>query len=286
MGIADISNSDALVAALLPAAREAGRLEMAHFTKGVVTERKADRSPVTAADREAEAVIVAALSLMAPGIAVVAEEAASDGASWERSERFFLVDALDGTRQFITGKPEFSINVAMVVDGAPRFGFIFSPPTERLFVTRSDGAAYEARLPLGEGQVMADALQFRRCATRAPEGDALVAFNSRSSGGASAELLRTLNVKEARPFGSSMKFCMIAAGEGDLYARFGPTCEWDTAAGQAILEAAGGTVAALDGTRLTYGHADRNYINPNFIAWGRQPLWRRDDDAAESGSKG
>jgi 3'(2'), 5'-bisphosphate nucleotidase len=120
-------------------------------------------------------------------------------------------------------------------------------------------------------------VKFTRIATRPPDPAALVAFNSRGTGSASANLLATLKVVDARPLGSAMKFCLIAAGEGDLYARFGETYEWDTAAGQAILEAAGGSVTALDGTPLTYGHYDRGFRNPYFVAWGRQPLWRDDN---------
>lgn len=273
MTAADITNHDALIAALLPAVRDAARVEMDHFHKGVAIEQKADRSPVTVADREAEALLLVALAKIAPDIPVVAEEEIAAGAVRGYARRFFLVDALDGTRLFIRGKPEFSINVGFVEDGRVRFGLIFLPPSERLFVTRSDGAAYEAQFPLSE-DAQFGALRFRKLATRLPDRDRLVAFNSRGAGSASTELLTTLKVAEARPLGSSMKFCLIAAGEGDLYARFGETCEWDTAAGQAILEAAGGSVTLTDGQPLTYGHHEREFRNPYFIAWGRQPLWR------------
>jgi len=274
----DVNDHDALIAALLPAVREAGRLEMAHFGKGVKIEQKADRSPVTAADREAEVVLLEALAEIAPDIPVVAEEAIAAGAVCEYARRFFLVDALDGTRLFIRGKPEFSINIALIEDGKARFGLILLPPSERLFVTRGDGAAYEARLDLSNREPPQE-VEFARISTRAPDPAALVAFNSRGSGAASTKLLAALKVHEARPLGSSMKFCLIAAGEGDLYARFGETCEWDTAAGQAILEAAGGSVTTVDGAPLTYGHFDRGFRNPYFVAWGRQPLWRGDVDA-------
>ena len=284
MDVRDALDGDALIRALLPAVRAAARLEMMHFARGVVSEKKADKTPVTVADREAEAVLVEALSAIAPGIPVIAEEAAAAGASWARSERFFLVDALDGTRQFVKGEPQFSINVALVVDGRPKWGLILVPPSERLFMTRSDGHAYETRLALSEDEVSLDRLEMRRCASRRPDPGALVAFNSQTAGGATERLLKSLNVVEARPFGSSMKFCMIAAGEGDLYARLGSTCEWDTAAGQAILEAAGGSVTTLDGEPLTYGHLERGYLNPHFVAWGREPLWRRDDEAGKTAS--
>ena len=195
----------------------------------------------------------------------------------EYARRFFLVDALDGTRLFIRGKPEFSINVALVEDGKVRFGLILLPPSERLFVTRADGKAYEARLRLSAPELPTEA-DFAKISTRQPDRATLVAFNSRGAGSASTNLLKTLNVQVAHPLGSSMKFCLIAAGEGDLYARFGETCEWDTAAGQAILEAAGGSVTTVDGAPLTYGHYDRRYRNPFFVAWGRQPLWRSSDE--------
>jgi 3'(2'), 5'-bisphosphate nucleotidase len=274
----DVKDSDALIAALLPAVREAGRLEMAHFRNGVKFEQKADRTPVTAADREAESILLSALAGIAPSVPVVAEEEIAAGAVCEYARQFFLVDALDGTRLFIRGRPEFSINVALVEDGKPRFGLIFLPPSERLFVSRSDGFAYEGKLPLSNGDG-APEIQFKRISTRQPRPGALVAFNSRGTGSASAGLLKRLNVEDARPLGSSMKFCLIAAGEGDLYARFGETYEWDTAAGQAILEAAGGSVTTPAGVPLSYGHYQRAFRNPHFIAWGRQPLWRAGEDA-------
>jgi 3'(2'), 5'-bisphosphate nucleotidase len=268
----DVNDHDALIAALLPAVRDAGRLEMAHFSSSVKFEQKADRSPVTVADREAEAVILSALGRIAPDVAVVAEEDIANGAACQYAKRFFLVDALDGTRLFIRGRPEFSINIGFVEDGKTKFGLIYLPPSERLFVTRADGA-YEAQLSC-QNDLPFSEIHFRRLATRDPDPSALVAFNSRGAGAASTNLLAFLKVHEAKPLGSSMKFCLIAAGEGDLYARFGETCEWDTAAGQAILEAAGGSVTNLDGTPLTYGHYERNFRNPFFVAWGRQPLWR------------
>lgn len=277
----DITDRDALIAALLPAVRDAGRIEMEHFRKGVTIEQKPDRSPVTVADREAEIILLAALAKIAPNIPVVAEEEVAAGVVPARANTFFLVDALDGTRLFIRGKPEFSINIGLVENGRATFGLIFLPPSERLFVTRSDGGAYEARLPLDGDGILAEG-DFRKIGTRAPDRAALVAFNSRSVGSASADLLAELKVAEARPLGSAMKFCLIAAGEGDLYARFGETYEWDTAAGQAILEAAGGSVVTVDGEPLTYGHYARDLRNPHFVAWGRQPLWYRGGDRGDA----
>ena len=117
-----------------------------------------------------------------------------------------------------------------------------------------------------------DSLLFSNLKSRTPDRANLKAYNSQSAGGASSEFLTALNVRHAEPIGSSLKFCLIAAGEGDIYARFGETSEWDTAAGQAILEAAGGSVTTLDGAPLTYGKAAATYRNPHFVAWGGQPL--------------
>lgn len=264
-------DADALSAAILPAVLEAGRVELAHFAAGVAIERKADKSPVTVADREAEAIIVAALSRCAPHIPIIAEEAVASGASPQWVSRYFLVDALDGTRLFIKGRPEFSINVSLVSDGAPVYGLIYGPAVGSLYLTRSDGGSYGAKAAPSD-RVDFGTLEFTRLGTRRPDPANLFAFNSVSAGGRTAGLLKHLNVTDARPFGSSLKFCLIAAGEGDLYARLGDTNEWDTAAGQAILEAAGGSVTTLDGQRLTYGRPDRNYLNPPFVAWARQPL--------------
>ena len=265
-------SANSLTNALLPAVLEAGRLEMRHFTGGVAIEHKADRSPVTAADREAEAIILAALARLAPDIPVVAEEAASAGLLPPAASRFFLVDALDGTRLFVKGKPEFTVNIALIENARPVFGLVYVPPTGSLYITRDDGHSYAATILPDAPDSSIGNMVHERLTSRPPDPANLLAFNSRTAGGASSDFLNRLGVKEARPLGSSLKFCLIAKGEGDIYARFGETYEWDTAAGQVILEAAGGTVATLDGATLTYGKANKAYLNPHFIAWGRQPL--------------
>lgn len=268
-----ISDINGWLDALLPAVLEAGRIEMRYFSSGGVTiEHKSDKSPVTAADREAEAVIVAALARLAPNTPVVAEEAASAGILPPAAEKFFLVDALDGTRLFVKGKPEFTVNIALVENARPVFGLVYVPPTGSLFVTRGDGHSYVATILPDARQSSIGNTAFERLSSRAPDLANLLAYNSRTAGGASTDFLNRLGVKDARPLGSSLKFCMIAKGEGDIYARFGETYEWDTAAGQAVLEAAGGTVATLDGVKLRYGKAEKSYLNPHFVAWGRQPL--------------
>lgn len=269
----DALDHQQLTADLYSAVMEVGRVEMQHFTGGVAVETKADKSPVTAADREAEVILVAALNRIAPDVPVVAEEAIAAGHVPARANRFFLVDALDGTRLFIRGKPEFSVNVGLVENGKPVFGLIYIPPTGDLFVTVGPNASARATAPCATAGVLPfDKLDFAPLKTRVPDPANLTAFNSRTAGSAGASLLAALNVRHATPVGSSLKFCLIAAGEGDIYARLGETSEWDTCAGQAILEAAGGTVTTLDGKPLSYGKAAPNYRNPHFVAWGGQPL--------------
>ncbi len=258
---------------LYPAVLDAGRLEMVHFKTGVAIETKRDRSPVTVADRDAEAILLAALATVAPGIPVVAEEAVAAGEIPEPSNCYFLVDALDGTRLFIRGKPEFSVNIGLVENGRPIFGVIYVPPTGDLFFTNGSDASFRACAPCAPAERIAfGKLAPVKLSSREPDPANLKAFNSFSAGSAGVGLLEALKVKEAVPVGSSLKFCLLAAGEGDLYARLGETSEWDTAAGQAILEAAGGSVTIDGGTPLTYGKSSNIFRNPHFVAWARTPL--------------
>jgi 3'(2'), 5'-bisphosphate nucleotidase len=258
-----------LAEALLPAVLAAGALEMRYFNKGMKVELKADTTPVTAADREAEAILVAALAQAAPGVPVVAEESMAAGQAPEACSRFFLVDPLDGTRDFVAGRPEFTINVGLVENGRPVFGMVYVPATGRLFVTTAPEAAAEISIapddirPFGE-------LPWRPIAARCPQPGVLVALDSRSHRTReTADFLAAAGVTRVDPIGSSVKFCLIAAGEADLYARLGPTSQWDTAAGHAILTAAGGSVTTLDGGPLQYGTGPQGYLNPHFVARGR-----------------
>lgn len=268
---------DGLIDGLLESVLAAARLELQYLANGVETERKLDKSPVTAADREAEEILLVGLQRAAPDIAVIAEEAVSAGHIPDFKTRAFFVDALDGTRKFIKGSSEFSINIGLIEKGAPVFGLIYAPKYGELFVTRGPGHAIKVMLaadtkPVAPIATLAAAPTSIRLTGRDPDHSALVAFNSLSTQGASAEFLTRLGVSERQPLGSSLKFCRIAEGLGDLYARFGDTCEWDTAAGHAILEAAGGTVTEPDGTPLQYWHIKPGFLNPHFVAWARRPI--------------
>jgi 3'(2'), 5'-bisphosphate nucleotidase len=262
-----------LVEGLLPAVLSAGRIEMRHFAAGVAVETKADTTPVTVADHEAEEALLAGLQRVAPGVPVIAEEAVAAGRIPQIEDAFFLVDPLDGTRAFIKRSPEFTINIGLVEGNRPVFGIIYAPALEQLFATLAPDEAVETRIAPEAEAIGLDTCQLTRLHTRAPDPKALVAFASRSHATQSTDaFLARLPIAETRKASSSLKFCLIAKGEADLYARLGQTSEWDTAAGHAILAAAGGSVTTLDGAPLLYGKKDEGFANPHFVAWGRSCL--------------
>ena len=264
----------ALLDRVAPAVLSAGETVMRSFGSRATVELKADSSPVTEADRASERILLEALQGFAPDIPIICEEAASEGRVPKVDSAFFLIDPLDGTREFIAGRNEFTINVGLVVNGSPTFGVIFAPALAHLFLTTWPDRAVEVRVPRGAAwNDLRGKQHLSPMRTRRPEAGDLAALVSRSHAEPELpSLLEKLAVRSSRSLGSALKFCLIARGEADLYPRLGPTCEWDTAAGQAILEAAGGVVTALDGQPLTYGKAKEGFRNPGFLAWGRAPL--------------
>ena len=237
-------------------AAAAGQAVMGHYGRGEGAEFKPDHSPVTAADREAEALILAALEREFPGVPVVAEEAQAAGADVKVGLRFFLVDPLDGTREFLKGNGEFTVNIALVENGVPVAGAVFAPARGRMFFADETGA-------FEQSGGAARRIQTRRVPASGP-----VALCSRSHDDAQTQAyLKKLGVQEITTLGSSLKFCLLAAGEADLYARAGRTMEWDIAAGHAILSAAGGVLTDWDGGAFLYGKP--GFANGGFIARGR-----------------
>ncbi len=226
--------------------------------------RKADSSPVTEADLAADRLIFEGLTRRYPGSAVVSEEKVATQAMNHR--RFFIVDPLDGTRSFISGAGDFTVNIAYVEDGVPVHGVVYAPVSGRLFATRPDGSAVEERRSGARAGRGSRDRRARRLRVSCPDNQGLVVAASRShSNAATEDYIARYRVREIVSAGSSLKFCLVAAGEADIYPRLGPTMEWDTAAGQAVLTAAGGRVAELDGeTTLTYGKP--GYRNPFFVA--------------------
>lgn len=251
---------------LIGLAHQAGQAVMAVYQKDVVHRVKEDLTPVTDADVASEEVILAGLERLAPGIPVISEEAAAGGAVSRTAERFFLVDPLDGTKEFLSRNGEFTINIALVEHGEPVAGVVYAPALARLFWGERGRGAAEGRLSIDDtpSAIGWRPIHVRR---RPPQGVKVVASRSHRDSRTDS-WLSTIDVGELVSAGSSLKFCLLAAGEADLYPRFGRTMEWDTAAGHAVLAAAGGRVATEDGGPLTYGKQARGFDNPGFIASG------------------
>lgn len=261
--------------AILPHVLAAGAVIMRYFRAGVTVETKAGGSPVTAADRDAENILLSGLAEVAPGVPVIAEEMAEGQTLAATGSTFLLVDPLDGTREFTSGRSEFTVNIGLVQDGRPVLGVIYAPALMRLYVTL--GADFAATGLLDpDAEVVAarlEAIAPRRLAVRRfAEGEPLVVSASRSHGSAEVEAwLERIVVAERVNVGSSLKFCQVASGDSHVYPRFGPTMEWDTAAGHALVLAAGGIVTGIDGSDLRYGKYETGYRNGFFIA-SAQPL--------------
>jgi 3'(2'),5'-bisphosphate nucleotidase len=226
---------------------------------------KADRSPVCEADELAERVIVDALSVRLPQWRVVAEESASRGVIPVCGRGFLLVDPLDGTKEFLDRNGEFTVNIALIVDHVPRAGAVYAPALSKLWFGGERAYACAAK----PGAPLPPAAERRELHARPVPSHDIIALTSRSHLDADTEaLLSGLSLKERRPIGSSLKFCLIAEGLGDLYPRFGPTMEWDVAAGEAVLRAAGGRILSPEGEPLVYGKKTEGYRNGSFVAWG------------------
>jgi 3'(2'), 5'-bisphosphate nucleotidase len=265
---------DSLVAELRVIARQAGAAILEHYrafdaadsadvaalSSKIGLRQKPDASPVTAADDDAERIILDALARLAPDVPVVSEEATARAGVLPTlvADRFFLVDPLDGTREFLKKNGEFTVNIALVERGIPVAGVVVAPALSR---------SWFGGLGAGAFQSGGDGTPAEMHARRAPP-TGVVVVASRRHGDVQAldEFLATRQVEKLVQTGSSLKFCLVAAGEADVYPRFGRTMEWDTAAGHAVLLAAGGSVRTVDGAPLHYGKA--GFENPHFIAWG------------------
>ena len=249
-------------------ASEAGDIIMKFYSSPAPTEKKADGSPVSEADRAAEEKIRARLGALFPGVPIIAEESFDLAAANRVGDRFILVDPLDGTREFINHRDEFTVNIALIEDGVPVAGCVYAPALDRMYL----GGEEAFRVELTPGSPLPDISELQRLQTKPYDPKGFRAVASRSHLDPETEgFLAAVPTYERRQAGSSLKFCLIAEGEADVYPRFGPTMEWDTAAGHAVLTAAGGTVVAGAGTPLRYRKAEAGFRNPAFVAWGKAP---------------
>ncbi len=252
------------LAALLPAVRAAAEQASAailrHYEAGAEATQKADGSPVTAADNDADAIILSALRQLTPTIPVVTEEEVSAGRIPDISAgTFWLVDPLDGTKEFIKRNGEFTVNIALIQGGEPALGVVMLPVGGTIYAASGPGTAVRA----GAGQ------KDEPIQVRAVPAVGLTVLTSRSHADNAAldEFLTGRRVANRVAAGSSLKFCRVAEGVGDVYPRLGPTCEWDIGAGHAVLIGAGGSLSLLDGEPFPYGKAP-TFLNPHFVAWG------------------
>ncbi|WP_134726415.1 3'(2'),5'-bisphosphate nucleotidase CysQ [Paracoccus luteus] len=253
---------DRLVPEMRRLALEAGaRIMQVYDGPEFAVRAKSDASPVTEADEAADALISAGLRAAFPGVALVTEEQAdTHGLS---HDRFLIVDPLDGTKEFVQRRGDFTVNIAYVENGVPLRGVVYAPARGRLFYTTADGRSVEERGPFGPqpGEVHPIGVN------PTPDNRGLMVVASKSHRDqATDDYIAQYNVRDMTSAGSSLKFCLVATGEADLYPRVGRTMEWDTAAGDAVLRGAGGEVVRFDDhTALTYGKA--GFENPFFIAY-------------------
>ncbi len=265
---------------LILAAREAGALIARHSAgvAGLNVIKKKDGTPVTLVDRMAEDIIVDVLRRLAPSIPIIAEERFSSGdrPSLEGAESFWLVDALDGTRDFLAGTGEYTVNIALIHKGVPTLGIIYAPERDALYYALRGQGAF-AVMGLGSAPIPLQVRSIASGGNGKAGGDLTLVTSSRQNTASRInQLFNTYTIAQRKTCGSSLKFCMIAAGQADIYPRLGPTSEWDTAAGDAILREAGGALIDLDngGGLLTYGKADKKFLNPAFVATTHE-LWMR-----------
>ncbi|MEM9469970.1 MAG: 3'(2'),5'-bisphosphate nucleotidase CysQ [Pseudomonadota bacterium] len=242
---------------------EAGELTLDYFDEGGFNNanQKEDGSPVTIADEKVEALITKELKDITGDVLIVGEEAASDGyrPDLAQEEYFWLVDPLDGTKEFISGSGDYTVNIALIQNNEPVLGVVYAPYHGELYAASQGDKAI---------RWLDDTDKEREITVRpAPkEGITVVSSKSHGKGDALDEFLSHYKVNKQLQRGSSLKICSIAAGKADLYPRFGPTCEWDTAAAHAVLKVAGGYLSDINGKELRYGGADPKFLNPEFIA--------------------
>ncbi|PXA88385.1 3'(2'),5'-bisphosphate nucleotidase [Nostoc sp. 3335mG] len=260
-----LAASDTITELSVTAAIAAARVILEVYARPIHAVSKADGSPVTEADAAAEQVIIE--HLRPTGLPFLGEESVAAGIVPRLGERYFVVDPLDGTKEFIKRNGEFTVNIGLIEDGRPTMGVVLAPVSGEIFVGDASGA--------WAGRVIDGVVTDRRPIS-VGWLNRLRIVASRSHGHAALEkLCESFDVESDVSVGSSLKFCLLARGDAQLYPRFTPTCEWDTAAGQAVLEAAGGAVVTLDGAPMRYGKHELGFLNPYFVAAASMDLAQR-----------
>lgn len=248
-----------LIPALEQIARDAGAVVMDVYGTDFSVERKGDDSPVTEADRRAEALILPALARLTPGIPIIAEEEVAAGRIPQLKSGFWLVDPVDGTKEFLKRNGEFTVNMGLIQDGRPVLGVVFAPALNVMWSGAGPGTACRT-----------DQNGRHSISCRRPPAQGAVVLTSRSHRNPDDldNWLKQLDQPVLQFAGSSLKLCQVADGQADFYPRFGPTSEWDIAAAHAVVNAAGGEVVTFDGAPMAYGKAP-TFLNPNFLVRAR-----------------
>ena len=252
-----------ILSELIKISYEAGILIMDIYNHDFKVNHKNDNSPVTIADKKAEQFILEKLNELFPGIPVISEEAYSNNFLPNYDNEFFLVDPLDGTKEFVKKNDEFTVNIAYVEDGITQIGFINVPAKNKIFFNDEKNSylintKYKNQLSFDNAKQIKVNLEKEK---------KLIATISRSHKSKETEnYLKDYDIEKINYIGSSYKFCLISSGEADIYPRMSTTCEWDTAAGHAILKKAGGNVTLLNGEELRYGFKENSFKNPYFVA--------------------
>lgn len=258
-----LENPGALCNMVKRVARDAGEIIMQYYDghADMQVGQKNDDSPVTLADREAEGFIQMSLEQIAPGIPMIGEEAAALGKApkLNGAEYFWLVDPLDGTKEFIKGGKDFTVNIGLIRNGMPVLGVVFAPARGELYAGHGPGTAV---------RWFEESDNEKSIAVRSAPHAGLTVVASKAHGDPARldKFLEQFKIEKLVKYGSSLKICVIAAGKADMYPRFGPTCEWDTAAAHAVLHAAGGILTDASGKPLVYGGTNPKWLNPEFIA--------------------
>lgn len=253
-----------ILSGMIEAAAEAGTRIREMAATGIVARSKPDASPVTDADEAAEAIIERHLDALLPGVPMIGEEAVAGGSKTKPGSTFFLVDPIDGTRDFIAKREGYTVNIALLIEGTPALGVIYAPALGELYAGGADGAF---RWPLVPG-IRVENVPEERIQVRKPAKNIVACVSHSHLDAATTGWLKKRAISETLKIGSSIKFCRVAEGKADVYPRLAPVSEWDIAAGHAILMAAGGSVKAPDGTPLHYGKRKEDYEVESFIASG------------------
>jgi 3'(2'), 5'-bisphosphate nucleotidase len=263
------ADRDRLARLFASIASEAGVAVMEVYASDFTARTKADSSPVSDADERAEEIILKRLAVDLPGVEVLAEEtAAREGVGAARASTFLLVDPVDGTKEFLRRNGQFTVNIALIEAGRPVAGCVYAPARKDIYF---GGASSWMMNGFSAGQSIGPA-EGRLLRTRAYPAEGLTAVTSASHIDPETKaFLSARKIAGSTGIGSSLKFCLVATGEADVYPRWAPTMEWDTAAGHAVLQAAGGRVTRPDGSPFAYGKSADGYRNGPFIAWGREP---------------